>query len=239
MAKNRFRYQYEWANALADTDMSQPSDRARALKLARSIMRRARENIEQLVENLRATKYRFVRRSWVHKPPDDDTSDRLDWLESAGVRVPISYRAWCEEVGSVCLMGSHRDWNQPAYVFKNTNTENGVLYTDPLVIWGVEAVEQSYKEWWERIHEFQDYTPLRVGFAPDEFHKANVSGGGPYEIACDRSCVDSIVLNERHSIGFVAYLRIVFEWGGFPGFEMMPDAPHEFIHELKKGLLPI
>ena len=75
--------------------------------------------------------------------------------------------------------------------------------------------------------------------APDAFHKANVSGGISYEIRTDVPVIDTLFQNEPHGLTFVEYLRLAFEWGGFPGFEGIRDAPVGFIDELRRGLLPI
>jgi hypothetical protein len=38
---------------------------------------------------------------------------------------------------------------------------------------------------------------------------------------------------------FVEYLRRVFAWGGFPGWERHPNPPMDLIRELTHGLQPI
>ena len=55
----------------------------------------------------------------------------------------------------------------------------------------------------------------------------------------DSLAVDSLLLNEGHCVSFVAYLRLSFEWGGFPGFELIEDRPDDFLQSLKQGLLPL
>jgi hypothetical protein len=50
---------------------------------------------------------------------------------------------------------------------------------------------------------------------------------------------DVVLENERHSLPFVSYLRLCFEWGGFPGFEGYDLGLPPEIEELKKHLLPI
>jgi len=44
------------------------------------------------------------------------------------------------------------------------------------------------------------------------------------------------VLNERHDLLFVDYLRLCFRFGGFPGYEGQTDVPPE-IDRLRDGLL--
>ena len=48
--------------------------------------------------------------------------------------------------------------------------------------------------------------------------------------------MDALLENERHSLLFVDYLRLAFQWGGFPGFETASKTPKEF-EFLNDGLL--
>jgi hypothetical protein len=49
--------------------------------------------------------------------------------------------------------------------------------------------------------------------------------------------MDALLENERHGLSLVDYLRLAFQWGGFPGFEGPGQTPKE-IEFLKEGLLP-
>jgi hypothetical protein len=51
--------------------------------------------------------------------------------------------------------------------------------------------------------------------------------------------LDAVIENEPHGLGFVDYLRLAFEWGGFPGYADMPDKAPALIYRLKDRLLPI
>jgi hypothetical protein len=37
----------------------------------------------------------------------------------------------------------------------------------------------------------------------------------------------------------VAHIRHAFAWGGFPGFEIIDNAPKHFLAEMRDGLEPI
>lgn len=60
---------------------------------------------------------------------------------------------------------------------------------------------------------------FQIEFAPDYLHKANISGDAPYGIEVPNSAVDGLVLGEVHQTTFVNYLRIAFQWAGFPGWD--------------------
>ena len=69
--------------------------------------------------------------------------------------------------------------------------------------------------------------------------KQGDSGGLPYSIAIPNLGADGDLLNEPLNTTFVNYLRVAFEWGGFPGWAGDDGAPIEEINQLREGLLPI
>ena len=72
---------------------------------------------------------------------------------------------------------------------------------------------------------------------PDDLHKADTSGGDPYEIAVPDPRADAELLNERHGLFFVDYLRLCFRFGGFPGYEGFDRGVPSEIESLRGGLL--
>ena len=202
-------------------------------------MRRARENVERIVAHLRSTGYRFVNPEAAHRPPRADITEQVRQFHDLGLHVPLSVRIFWEEVGSVNLMGTHPDWPHAGYAFDSCD----VWQTDPLVV-EEPGLLHDYENWRYNRDEFGDdyldfIEPFRILVAPDAMCKANFSGGSPYAIACDAPAVDAILLHEPQCVSFVAYLRIAFEWGGFPGFRSWPDAPRAFIEKVKKDLVPL
>ena len=92
--------------ALGPAVRDQPTyDDARAV--ARETMTRVRHNVELLVARLQALDFRFVEPARAHEPPTPALLARLDALEAQAGPLPLALRAFYEEVGSVCLMGSH------------------------------------------------------------------------------------------------------------------------------------
>jgi len=60
-----------------------------------------------------------------------------------------------------------------------------------------------------------------------------------YAISLPDPAADAPLRGERHGVAFVEYLRIVFRWGGFPGWEQQEKPPEEELRFLTDGLLPI
>jgi len=84
------------------------------------------------------------------------------------------------------------------------------------------------------LKEEQEYGETHPAFlaplAPDSFHKEDVSGGAPYEIALPNPACDADVLNMERSFTFVAYLRHAFSWAGLPGYaEVFSRPPPEIV----------
>jgi hypothetical protein len=72
--------------------------------------------------------------------------------------------------------------------------------------------------------------------APDAIWKAH-GNGESYRITLPGVGMDALLENERHGLLFVDYLRLAFQWGGFPGFESQGQTPKE-IEFLNEGLPP-
>jgi hypothetical protein len=167
----------------------------------------------------------------VFDPPTAKTAALLKKIEkAAGGPMPISLRAWYEQVGGVSLNGSHpvinpRESKEPSYA------------ADPLMI----APLRDLVEVLDEDMEDEDGEDRKIGLwiAPDDLHKANTSGGDPYTITIPNACADAKFEYEWHETTFVNYLRIAFQWGGFPGWQREKKWPWEALAKLTEGLLPI
>jgi hypothetical protein len=209
---------------------------AEAVEVTRETMRRARTNVERLLELLPANGYRFSDDPDVQlfvRPPADIVV-QLDRLEARIGRLPFALRCWFEHVGLVNLMGQHPAWE--------------CAYTDPLVIEApVDYIESEYGQWEADRGTEWDRGAFVIDLAPDYLHKANVSGGAPYAMAVPNEGLDGLFLWERHQTTFVNYLRICFRWGGFPGWDRgaldgwaaPPSQPRPLLAEVASSLLPI
>jgi hypothetical protein len=58
-----------------------------------------------------------------------------------------------------------------------------------------------------------------IPIAPDDFHKADVSGGMFYNVSVPAVCDDPLLNDERHGVSFLTYLEIALRSAGFPGLE--------------------
>ena len=189
--------------------------RSETLKFARLMIAPAKKATENIIEDLIKQGYRFAHQDRIFISSEPDVWEWLREIEDRGIFFPISLQAWFGEIGSVNIMGDHPDCPGEACVF-DTNSKGGDLWlTDPLVIdFDKESVIYEHEVWRDSINSygFDTIGPFNLPIAPDHFHKAQVGGGLPYEVAAYKPCVDSLVFNERHCTSFVNYLRICFLW---------------------------
>jgi hypothetical protein len=183
-----------------------------AQAVARETMRRARANVELLVDELPSLGWVFEDEPL--RPPEADAVAELDRLESVLGILPLALRAWFEEVGQVNLAGRHPAWPDE--------------YPDPLVVDApFDHVLLEHEEWLaERGDPLNDGpSSFELPLAPDYLHKADVSGGPPYALVVPNPAADGLLLWERHQTTLVSYLRIAFAAGGMPGYGVSPDRP--------------
>jgi hypothetical protein len=143
-----------------------------------------------------------------------------------GGPLPISLRAWSEAVTHVSFLGSHPVLNPRAVMSFGTNepapnTDESAV-PDPLVLNDVAVAavrDRADPDLWDG-----DIFLIGIG----ESHGIRVPD----------SSADSAFVDWKKGF-FVEYLRRVFAWGGFPGWERHPNPPMDLIRELTHGLQPI
>lgn len=196
--------------------------------VARSMAVRARHNVDLLVSRLSEAGFEFRSNDDerltrpAHVPPTSDAGALVDWMERTFGPIPLTVAAWIREVGDVWLVGDHPDWSDSELA-------------DPLV---VEFEASAYVDVDIRDHhraehrhllETDDDSPFHIWFAPDDFHKANISGGEPYGIQLPAGAVDGwCPALDRF---FVDYLNDAFSAGGFPGGIEGCDEPPSGLRE--------
>lgn len=202
---------------------------ALAREVAAETMRRVRRNCERLTARLRSAGYVFglypdgssgyYTEGALVAPSSSSRADLAELEEMVGP-LPLSLVAFWQEVGSVDWVGMHPSW------------PDGL---DPLVVYPPEAALSDLEL---EEDQAEGSTQIEVALAPDDLHKDNVSGGSPYSVALPDPAADFLLLNERHKLLFVPYLRLaILRWGGFPGLDVQP-APFEPLAGLTADLEP-
>jgi hypothetical protein len=154
-----------------------------------------------------------------HVPPVPLVRKQISRLEKLAGALPLSLRALYEIVGEVNWIGHHPSLSPP----------QGSICPDPLVVFAVgDALAQC-----EQMEDDERYIPI----APDDLHKAGASGGEAYGISVPDLRADGELLYERHELLFVDYLRLVFRFGGFPGYGGISEGVPAEIEILREGLL--
>ena len=120
---------------------------------------------------------------------------------------------------------------------------DGPPASDPLVVWPPQSDDPDDYRAWDEDEDDEDDAALGgveyvIEIAPDATHKANESGGGPYEVAFPDPAVDGPFRGDEDYGTFVEYLRECFRWGGFPGLRDQVTPPAE-LDVLRRDLLPI
>jgi hypothetical protein len=186
---------------------------ADALAVAYETMSRVEANVRTVSERL--LRVGFTKSDGpLHTPPNRRVDTQIRQLEKAAGTLPISLRAFYEVVGSVNWIGNH----------PSLSPARSPLCTDPLVV-----------EPLEMVVEFAIEEGVSIIIAPDALHKADTSGGDPYQIELPNPAADGILLFENHDLYFVDYLRLAFRFGGFPGYEGIEHPPPE-LAELRADL---
>ncbi|KOV82852.1 hypothetical protein [Nocardia sp. NRRL S-836] len=202
-----------WLELLRLGDRVRESGWADEAQLVCDVMaRRARHNVELIVERLTADGYRFHRNDdeqtpvRPHVPPTPAAGACVAWLEETFGPVPMTLSSWVRIVGDVWLVGTHPEWEASSAA-------------DPLVF----EVERARSASAHLEREWADHREAEPGAAglfvlptaPDMLHKSNTSGGGPYGIVLPDDRADGLFSWET-TMPFVSYLNWVFANGGFP-----------------------
>ena len=186
---------------------------ADARAVAEETMQRVRENVERLRGGLPEIGYRFARPDAVLVPPAPDAVAQLDRLEAAVGAIPLALRVFCEVVGTVDLSGSHPEW--PHELLDPLMVEVSVDYT-------LDTREDMIAE-----GELRPDEPFDIELAPDDLHKADISGGAPYAVRVPDAGVDALVYWEVHQTTFVNYLRTVTRFAGMGGMSPIQRHGHD------------
>lgn len=199
------QHEQTWTDMLALGHLvrANPEWWVEAKEIASVTMRRVRANLELLAEGLPRLGYEFANPGAVLVPPSADVAAEFDRLEASVGLVPLAFRTFAETLGSVDFSGEHPDWD--------------VELLDPLMVdLSVPYALETRADMIEQ-GELGPDDPFDLDFAPDDLHKADISGGGPVAIRVPNRDVDGLVLSDVHQTTFTHYLRLVLRAGGMGG----------------------
>jgi len=173
----------------------------------------------------------------VFSPPDQEVIAAVRQLDKRGLVLPLSLRAWIEEVGDVNLAGAH-----PALCFWEDESFPGA-YADPLMV-GLDHFMFESEGWIEAEEAGEEPDDLEPVLGWDAKAKARLAVADEqldygYTMALPAVGADAALDGEPHKTSFVSYLRTAFRWGGFPGWERYDKRPEKELQFLAEGLLAI
>lgn len=206
-----------------------------AQAVAVETMQRVQQNVVELLAQLRKMKYVFTTRRKKYSPPAKNVEEYIEHIEDIAGFVPLSIKSFMSIVGSVNLTGYFPELDE------HGNEWGEEILPDPLVFeYPLKYFRSTFNSWSLDVSEFgiEEIGEFLLEFAPDEYHKENISGGAPYSIKLPNSGIDTFVENEWHKTAFVEYLRDCFHWGGFPGLCRASHPPYEQIRMLTQRLIP-
>jgi hypothetical protein len=217
-------------------DVRQPPYLEPARAVAHETMRRARVNVELLLSRLEELGYEFFgAEPNPFRPATGEEKQCLVQAEDTGPSIPLSVQAWVNEVGWVDFVGSH-----PVLAFMDDDDGHPGIYTDPLeaTFWNLVDVCRA----WRALHP-DERKQIRLQTGADAKSKGRLAAGwevsGSYSLLLPNTAADAVLDGADDGITFVEYLRLSFQWGGFPGWRAYEKRPEKEIAFLKRDLLPI
>ncbi|OLR91609.1 hypothetical protein [Actinokineospora bangkokensis] len=159
-----------------------------------------------------------------HQPPTGADNALVDSLVTR-VGLPLSLEACLRHVGEVWFAGDCEllflTYHQEP---TPTTLPPGPDYPDPLCLGNA----------YHLAYELDEGPADRFALAPDELHKANLSGG-THDVPLGEVTADADLLGVagRDRVGLVEYLRTSIAWGGFPGWSFRPELAPEALITLR------
>lgn len=204
--------------------------------------RRARQNVEVIIERLSAAGYRFHSNDdeqtpvTPHVAPTPTADEHADWLQERFEAVPVTLLSWTRIVGDVWLVGTHPQWPASASGDPLVIEVEGSRYPGDSSI--REYLDDEWNDWRDDYADDPSTAgPFVLPLAPDRLHKENVSGGSPYGIILPDGSVEGLFAGET-TTPFVSYLNHMFRHGGFP-WTTDSDNQWRVKQDLARDLLPL
>ena len=166
--------------------------------------------------------YNFQRPLHIPLPDTDTLLKKLDKAVEPYGFVPLSLKYFYKIVGGVNFVWDYE-----------TNENFMWAMADPIQVASLDALvnEVADDDWKENMQDYlsdNENENVVLELAADDLHKDNVSGGPPYSLEITKKpSIDSNFLNEPNETTFINYLRICFEYCGFPGITR-PDTKNDY-----------
>jgi hypothetical protein len=206
-----------------------------ARAVATETMRRVASNANVLAERLATLGWAPLYSELWTRPRTEDREVMRRIEETTGAPLPVSLRAFWEVVGGINFVWDYERGDAP-----DLGIDLPMDEMDPLCVDAPGEAMRLFDEWADRRSgvDRELAGPFNLDLAPDYLHKANTSGGAPYQIALPFFGADPVFANEAHELPFVDYLRLCFHWAGFPLLEGYADRPdvHAFVQKMGNGL---
>jgi hypothetical protein len=235
MASLLNRYEQGELTAVWDEIRLGHADAQDAEAVAAATMQRVARNIDVIVEMLTDEGWRWAYPDLKRTSPTAADIEAIAELQQRAGPLPLALRTCLAEVGEVWPCGSLPSWPTPAFAFDGLPRYPALL--DPLVLPSAAWIEQELAEW-DSDQWVTPKRPWRFGFAPDELHKANISGS-THDIELPGQTADPVIygISNREGITPVEYLRVSMTHGGFAGTEFLP-VPPDLPDRIAEQLLP-
>ncbi len=226
-----------WSEARSYGDLD-GDHREEVSELAEETMKRVARNADLLAERLRNVGWTALSGQLRTYPTTSDREIIRRIEEFMEGPLPPSLDAFWAVVGGIDFV-----WDYKSEVKRpDLGIDFRIDELDPL---GVDAASQvSYMlEMWKEYQDEPDYDSewaLRLDLAPDHWHKGNYSGGNPYGCKLPFLGADPIFDDLRNQLPFVDYLRLSFDWAGFPGLKFQSKNARiiKFVEEYGRELEP-
>ncbi|MDF4203277.1 hypothetical protein PXD56_09945 [Maribacter sp. SA7] len=190
----------------------------------------------QLIEigYLFKTEFEFNFERPLHKPLVNTESliKELDSAVSPFGYVPLSLKYFYRIVGGVNFVWDYE-----------TNSKFMWNMADPIQVASIDSIVEEVinEDWIENIQPYVDDEEFGCAFldlSADDLHKDNASGGQPYSLEITKKqTIDGRFLNEVNETSFINYLRICFDYCGFPGITYDENNDYQSFFDKVKPLM--
>lgn len=212
--------------------------RDEVLEVALETMRRVARNADLISERLRVKGWKALNGELRPESASGDAAVFQTIESITGSPVPPSLLAFWRIVGGIDWIWDYKSGELPP----DLGVDLPMDEMDPLCVDPAKVVGYLFEEWEEQRKQPDPdlIDPFDLWLAPDYLHKANISGGAPYGIKLPTFEADPVFAYERHELPFVDYLKLSFQWAGFPGLDEHGDREdvRRFVKTFGQGLEP-